>query len=227
MMQEMEITSSKDEEREGFIAKVYGILTVQLLITSVFCFYAATEAGSAFFIGHIWIGYLMAILSFATLIPLSCSRELASSVPYNYYLLFIFTIAEGYLVGFGCSSYEPTSILIAVSLTAGIVLALSGYALYTKKDYTMFGGILIVLLFGLICLPLFLFFIRNPFIKTLYSVIGAIVFGCYIVVDTQMLIGEGQNKFSVDEYVMAAANIYLDIINMLLYILKLIGKKKS
>merc|ERR1712116_63233 len=61
-----------------------------------------------------------------------------------------------------------------------------------------------------------------------FSIIGAIIFSLYIVFDTQMMMG-GNHKYSLDpeEYVFAALNLYLDIINLFLYILHIIGASRD
>ena len=61
-----------------------------------------------------------------------------------------------------------------------------------------------------------------------YGAAGALVFMVYIVYDTQLMIG-GKHKYSLDpeEYVFAALNLYLDIINLFLYLLSIIGASKN
>jgi len=58
---------------------------------------------------------------------------------------------------------------------------------------------------------------------------GVLLFTFYIVFDTQLLIGEyGGHKvqFGIDDYVFAALNLYLDIINLFLHILSLFGERR-
>ena len=61
-----------------------------------------------------------------------------------------------------------------------------------------------------------------------YGAAGALVFMVYIVYDTQLMIG-GKHKYSLDpeEYVFAALNLYLDIINLFLYLISIIGASKN
>ena len=55
------------------------------------------------------------------------------------------------------------------------------------------------------------------------AVLGAIVFSCFIVFDTYLLI----HKLSPEEYIVAAINLYLDIINLFLEILKILDAMKK
>lgn len=61
-----------------------------------------------------------------------------------------------------------------------------------------------------------------------YGVAGALVFSLYIVYDTQLMMG-GSHKYSLDpeEYVFASLNLYLDVINLFLYILMIVGGSRS
>ena len=69
-------------------------------------------------------------------------------------------------------------------------------------------------------------FVRYAYIG--YASGGALLFSMYIVYDTQLMMG-GKHKLSVspEEYVFAALNLYLDIINLFLYILTIIGAARS
>ena len=61
-----------------------------------------------------------------------------------------------------------------------------------------------------------------------YASLGAFIFSMYIVYDTQLMMG-GKHKYSVspEEYIFAALNLYLDIINLFLFILRIIGSSRK
>lgn len=61
-----------------------------------------------------------------------------------------------------------------------------------------------------------------------YASIGALIFSLYLVYDTQLMMG-GKHKYSIspEEYIFAALNLYLDIINIFLYILTIIGAARD
>merc|ERR1712080_344348 len=98
----------------------------------------------------------------------------------------------------------------------------------TKIDFTAMGGILVV---ALICLMMFGFFaliFRNNVVNIVYASLGALIFGIYIIFDTQMMMG-GKHKYALDpeEYIFASLNLYLDIINLFLFILRLVGSSNN
>ena len=61
-----------------------------------------------------------------------------------------------------------------------------------------------------------------------YGSAGALIFSLYIVYDTQLMMG-GKHKYSLDpeEYIFASLNLYLDIINLFMYILMIVGASSS
>lgn len=67
-----------------------------------------------------------------------------------------------------------------------------------------------------------------PILNLVYACIGALLFSVYLVYDTQLMIG-GKHKCSIspEEYIFAALNIYMDIINIFIYILSIIGASSN
>ena len=78
--------------------------------------------------------------------------------------------------------------------------------------------LLVLILFGIISI-----FWRNPFVQLVYACLGALVFSIYLIYDTQLVIGKGQFSYSLDDAYLAAIQLYLDIINLFLFILQILG----
>lgn len=70
--------------------------------------------------------------------------------------------------------------------------------------------------------------VRNNILTLVYASLGALLFSFYLVYDTQLMMG-GKHKYSIspEEYIFAALNLYLDIINIFLYILTIIGATRD
>ena len=118
-----------------------------------------------------------------------------------------------------CDSLD--AVLIAVGITAGVTLALTVFALQTKIDFTVCGGILFaVLIVFIIAIFLFSFLPSSKWTMIGIGIAGALIFSCYLVYDTQLMMG-GKHAYSLspEEYIFASLNIYLDIVNLFLYIL--------
>ena len=72
-------------------------------------------------------------LSIGLTICLQCCSGLRRRVPYNYILLGVFTLAEGYLLGSVSATYSVQEVAIAVALTIVIVTALTVFALQVGR----------------------------------------------------------------------------------------------
>lgn len=116
---------------------------------------------------------------------------------------------------------------MAAALTSAVVVGLTIYAFYTKTDFTVCGGFLFIMLMVLIVGSILAIFIRSKWLSLGLSIFGTILFGIYLIMDTQMIIGKNKLKFSVDDYIMAAMNLYIDIIQLFLYILSILGSSNN
>mmetsp|Transcript_44454 Transcript_44454/g.87856 ORF Transcript_44454/g.87856 Transcript_44454/m.87856 type:complete len:252 (+) Transcript_44454:197-952(+) len=226
----------EEQIRRGFIQKIYGILSIQLLITvGIAGPLVVFDAPMQFIEANPWLVYLTMAVYFTTFIILACCSGVARSFPANYICLFIFTGCMGLLVGVTSSYYTQASVLLAFIATAGITIGMTMLAFFTKIDFTKYGAYLAAALLGLMVMGLILMitswftaFKNLQFAYKIYAALGAILFSFYIVYDTQLIVGgkHHQHQFSVDDYVFAALNIYLDIINLFIYLLRLFGERR-
>ncbi|XP_034650607.1 protein lifeguard 1 isoform X2 [Drosophila subobscura] len=211
--------------RKGFIRKVYLILMAQLLITfgfvSVFTFSKATQEWVQKNPYLVWIALAVLIV---TMICMACCESVRRKTPINFIFLFLFTIAESFLLGMVAGQYEANEVLMAVGITAAVTLGLTLFALQTKWDFTMCGGVLVCCLVVFIIFGIIAIFIPGQVIQMVYASLGALLFSVYLVYDTQLMLG-GNHKYSIspEEYIFAALNLYLDIVNIFMYILTIIG----
>jgi len=67
-------------------------------------------------------------------------------------------------------------------------------------------------------------FLKFRTVRIVYGAAGALLFSFYIIYDTQIMMG-GKHKYAIspEEYIFAALNLYLDVINLFLYILMIFG----
>lgn len=117
---------------------------------------------------------------------------------------------------------------MAVGITAAICFALTLFAFQTKWDFTgmhaaLFVCLIVLMLFGLVAM-----FFPGKIMSLVYASLGALLFSMYLIYDTQMMMG-GKHKYSVspEEYIFAALNLYLDIVNIFIYILTIIGASRD
>lgn len=216
--------------RRGFIKKVYGILMCQLLLTfaivAVFLYVEPLKLYVQRSRTIYWIAFAIMIVC---LIGMACCEGVRRSFPTNVIFLGIFTGAEGFMLGTLCAHFDVDAILIAVGITAGVTFGLTVFAFQTKIDFTACGGCLCAMLMMLFMAGIFLaIFGTSKITMIAYGTAGALIFSLYIIYDTQMMMG-GKHKYALDpeEYIFAALNIYLDVVNLFLYILMIVGATSS
>lgn len=59
--------------------------------------------------------------------------------------------------------------------------------------------------------------------QLIYACLGALLFSIYLIYDTQLVIGKGTFSYSLDDAYLAAIQLYLDVINLFLFILQILG----
>ncbi|XP_011263504.1 protein lifeguard 1 isoform X2 [Camponotus floridanus] len=215
--------------RNGFIRKVYSILMCQLLITlgmiTWFLYHQPTQLWVRRHTELFWVAFAITIV---LIICMACCTNVRRKAPMNFIFLFLFTFAEAFLLATASSTYHSEEVMLAVGITAAICLGLTLFAFQTKIDFTglhsvLFVAVLVLLIFGIIAM------IWPGKIMTLvYASLGALIFSFYLIYDTQMMIG-GKHKYSVspEEYIFAALSLYLDVVNIFIYILTIIGASRD
>jgi len=208
--------------RLGFVRKVYGILSIQLLITVILCGLTFKDEVKVFMIessGFLWLSMSLSII---LSIPLLCFRSIARKVPTNYLILFFWTLSEAYMVACVCALYDGKTVIMAAVATLVVTLSITLYAFYTKEDFTFLGGFLFCGVAMLLLLTIFSFFL--PFLHTVICIFGVFLYSLYLLFDTQLILGKVGNEFSLDDYVLAALCIYIDILQIFLYLLEIISR---
>jgi len=219
-------TSSKAAHMDGprrtrFLLKIYGILTCQLLITVALIFFNMMYTKLAYFyLTNVWFYWLNFGLTLAFLITLFFVHKIRI---WNLVVLSLFSVCLGFSVGSICTIYSVSSVLSAAAITMIIFLSLTAFTLQTKINFNFLGAGLILSLWALLWVGLFFFvFFPSPLMSALYSAFGVILFTLFILYDTSALM----TIYEEDEYILAAVNLYLDIINLFLMILRLMGGRR-
>ena len=216
--------------RKRFVQKVYSIILFQLAITAGMSFWAMQTATAGFGLMlrmNPWTLWMMLGISLVTMIMVFCSKNLARTVPTNYILLTIFTVSEAWMISFICAWYKIQGqgdiVLMAVLMTAGMTFALTLYACTTKTDFTMMGGALFIIAGVLLLFMIFELFTRNKVVHIVISVAVVALYGFYLIYDTQLIIGGRSHELSIDDYIIGAIIIYIDIITIFLRLLEILS----
>lgn len=206
--------------RMGFVRKVFGIVAAQLLCTITI---TAAVFNSPTLRTYVQerrqLNMFTFFVAFGLLLALLGNRHKS---PINMQLLAAFTVAESIAVATAISALNGVIVLQAGLITAAVVTGLLAFTFQTKRDFTPLNSMLLTALWVMIGISFVQIMI--PFSSSttlLHSAIGATVFSLFIIVDVQLML----KKLSTDEYILAAINLYLDILNLFLEILKAMNRK--
>ncbi|XP_063442863.1 protein lifeguard 4-like [Mytilus edulis] len=206
--------------RMGFLRKVYGILSAQILLSTIVAgVIYSSETATTFVQTNNWMLLVALIGSLGLIFALMVYRH---QTPTNYILLTVFTLMEAYSVGVVVTFYEVQSVIEAFMLTFAVTAGLTIYTLQSKRDFSSMGAGLFAALMILIIAGMMQIFFPSPIMDKAIGIGGALVFSLFIIFDTHMLM----HKHSPEEYIVASVNLYLDILNLFLHILRAIGEKK-
>jgi len=226
------------DSRNTFIARTYGILAIQLLVTLIPILIIGLNPGVASWArqgGGIAVTIVSCIVSLGACFIFSTSKAARRSSPVKWQLLTVFTIAESLMIGFITSFYKFQVVLSALGATAAAATGVSLYTIFNKNskyDLSQWGAglssaLLIFVVYGFINLflpPGFL-----PYREAIYSGCGAVLFSLYLAHHTKLIVAGKHSKYRMNEkdYVYAAITLYLDIINIFIYLLRILGDDKS
>ena len=143
-----------------------------------------------------------------------------------------FSILNGMTMSVFFAVYTTASIALTFFVSAGMfgAMALIGYT--TKKDLSSIGGFLIMALIGLIIAGLVNMFLRSTMFDLIISGLGVILFCGLTAWDMQWIkralleapdMGEASQKIAL----LGALNLYLDFINLFLYLLRFLGDRRN
>ncbi|TRZ18989.1 hypothetical protein HGM15179_008121 [Zosterops borbonicus] len=188
------VASASVHIRMAFLRKVYSILSVQVLLTTVTSAVFLYSAGVQAFVHE--RPALLLISGFGSLAVIVALTLYRHQHPVNLYLLFGFTLLEALTVAITVTFYDVSVVLQAFILTTAVFLGLTAYTLQSKRDFSKFGA--------------------GETIELVFAAAGALLFCGFIIYDTHLLM----HKLSPEEYILASINLYLDIINLFLHLLR-------
>uniref|UniRef100_A0A8C5I044 Transmembrane BAX inhibitor motif containing 1a n=1 Tax=Gouania willdenowi TaxID=441366 RepID=A0A8C5I044_GOUWI len=207
---------------------VYLILAAQLLVTTaVVAIFTFVRPVRLFVQQNQWVYWASYAVYIVTHLVLVCCKGPRRKFPWNVILLGIFTLAFSYMTGSISSFYNTKAVFLALGITAVVCIAVTVFCFQTKVDFTKCQGLfcilgIVMLVVGIIT-AIVLSFKYIPWLHMLYAALGAIVFTLFLAYHTQLLIGNRKHSISEEEYVFAALSIYVDIVQIFLFLLQIIG----
>ena len=209
------------EERATLVRRTYSLVMVSVLVTMVGASFGLSQPNlMAAVAQHPFIAF------FCSLAPLLLATRKKAEFPMNIGLVLLFNFVMGVIISpalFFYGRQQPGLIGQAAVLTLGAFGILTLYAFVSRRDFSAWGSFLIVGLWVLIGTMFLNFFFRNAAIDLWLASVAVLLFSGLLVFDTWRL----RNFYGPDEYVGAAVQIYLDLLNMFMAILRLMGNRRS
>jgi len=230
--------SSKPNDQLGiksyqavFVTKVYNWMALALFITGLIAYYTASSPtlinaiiGSKILFFGLIIGELALVVYLSRAI-----RTMSQSMAIGAFLLY--SVLNGLTLSVIFMAYTSNSIATTFYITAGTFAAMSFYGYTTKRDLTSIGNMAFMALIGIIIASVVNMFLQNEMMYWIISYLGVAIFVGLIAYDTQKLKEIGSQGFVNEESmeksaIMGALTLYLDFINLFLFLLRIFGDRK-
>lgn len=216
-----------------FISKVYGWMTCALVITGVVAMWAASTPAVLDFIfpasGSMMTFYMLIAAELIAVVYLTArihkmSAETAGTVFLLYSVLNGLTLSVVFLI------YTSSSIASTFLVAAATFGVMSAYGYTTKKDLTSIGNLLFMALIGIVIASVVNFFMQSALLYWIITYAGVLIFVGLVAYDTQKIKRMAAADDGVEVYqkkaIFGALTLYLDFVNLFLYLLRLLGDRK-
>ena len=218
-------------QTNAVMKRVYVRMFIGLLI-SAFCALgvASSQAAISFIFGSkiVFWGLFIAMLAMAWILP---ARMTKMSTGACLAMFCVFSAIMGIWLAPIFLIYKVGTIVYTFFITAGTFGAMSVYGYFTKSDLSKMGTYLVMALFGLIIASVVNIFWANSTMEWVISILGVLIFTGLTAWDTQQvkrLAAANLDPQLADKLAtMGALNLYLDFINLFLFLLRIFGGSRD
>ncbi len=229
---------SFDQGLRSYMLKVYNYMAIALLITGISAFATIATPIANLMFNFNPMGQLVGNTGFGTLVmfsPVLIAMYFFwgfGSLDINkaQFLFWVYSILTGMSLSSLGLIYTGDSIATTFFVCASVFGAMSLYGYTTNKDLTSMGSFMVMGLFGIIIASIFNIFMQSPALYFAISIIGVVVFMGLIAWDTQKLksyyysVGNAEVRQKLS--ILGAFVLYLDFINLFLYLIRFFGVQK-
>lgn len=237
-MNEQELTRFM-REKDGALSlafpalmrKVYVWMSLALIITGITAYGVASSPGliTAFYTNRMLMWGVI-IAEFALVFALSAAlNRLSLSVAT---LLFVvYSVLNGVMFSSIFLVYTMSSVANVFFITAGTFAAMAAYGYFTKSDLTTLSKYLFMALIGLVIATVVNIFVGSSMLSLVISYAGVLIFVGLTAYDSQKIKQMLAQQVDADETaqkvaLLGALTLYLDFINLFLYLLRLLGNRR-
>ena len=209
---------------KAFLNKVYMWLAVSMLITAGVAAYSAQDMNALIWVTDHRLLLCLSTLGLVVIMSFAANKLSVGAITA---LLLVFAALQGLLFGPILISYGLDSVGKAFGCTAAMFGAMSIYGTVTKRNLSTLGRTLFMLLIGLIVAMIVNIFWGNGVFDTIICCAGVLIFAVFTAYDTQNLLKIGlsnDTELQKKAAVLGALELYLDFINLFVYLLRLLGR---
>ncbi len=227
---------ARDRQLESSLAfpvlmrKTYLWMTMALVITGLTAFVVATNSAITSFLNlHHQVIWVLFFAELALVIGINAAIN-KISLPVATLMFIAYAALNGVTFSSLFYVYTAGSLAATFLITAGTFGAMSAFGFFTKVDLSSIGKILLMALIGLIIATVVNIFVESSALEMILSYVGVLIFVGLTAYDTQkiknMFLMAPDASSTMQKYaLLGALMLYLDFINLFLYLLRIFGKR--
>lgn len=215
-----------------FMYRVYAWMAFALAVTAGVSYYTfESQTLFKYLMTHTGAMIGLIVFQFALVVALS-SFMMKMSLTVAITAFVVYAASLGLTMASIFFVYTKTSIYATFLVTAGMFLVMALYGYFTKADLSALGSFMLMALFGLILGFVVNFFMQSSIFDYILSGIGVIVFTLLTAYDTQKIKQRAQQLVVDNETwgkiaITSALTLYLDFINLFLFMLRFMGQRRE
>ena len=215
----------------ALMSKVYLWMTLALVVTGMTAYYVASSPAILYAIVSNQIAFWGLFIGELVLVFVLSSRIMRLSFVTASLMFVIYSIMNGVFFSFILLAYTEQSIATTFLITAGTFGAMSLFGFVTKRDLSTMGRILFMLLIGLIIATVVNIFMKAEGLTLILNYAGVVIFVGLTAYDTQsikqMLQEHGDKEGAEKIALLGSLSLYLDFINLFIYLLRFFGESRK
>ena len=213
------------------MSKVYLWMTLALVVTGMTAYYVASSPAILYALGSNQIVFWGLFIGELVLVFVLSSRIMSLSFVTASLMFVIYSIMNGVFFSFILRAYTEQSIATTFLITAGTFGAMSLFGFVTKRDLSTMGRILFMLLIGLLIATVVNIFMKAEGLTLILNYAGVVIFVGLTAYDTQsikqMLQEHGDKEGAEKIALLGSLSLYLDFINLFIYLLRFFGESRK
>jgi FtsH-binding integral membrane protein len=218
------------QKTNRFMGKVYSLMGLGLAVSSLFAYlvYESPYLQRLIF-GNLLLLIGLVVIEIGLVFVISGMIEVLSPNKAKF-LFFVYSALTGLTISSILFVYTFESLFVVFLITAGMFYGLSFYSRVTKRDLSGWGKFLFMALVGLIISLVINMFFQSVVFDLVIGFVGVLIFSALVAYDNQMLIKMSQNiqdRETLEKIsVRGALRLYLDVVNLFLSLLRLLGDRR-